>query len=58
MFDQFKTIATEGALVIASLGGFCTVLGHFLLLFPKAKPVSGRLLGAGLDLAKVAKGAQ
>lgn len=57
MLDQIKNIIVEGSVVVASLGGLCTVLGHFLLLFPKAKPISDRLLGAGLDLQKVAKGA-
>lgn len=57
MLAQIPNIITEGAVVAASLGALCTALGHFLLLFPVAKPWSDRLLGAGLDLRKVVKGA-
>jgi hypothetical protein len=46
-----------GLEVIGSLGILCTAFGHALLLFPRTKPLSDRLLGAGADIAKIVKGA-
>lgn len=47
-----------GLEILGAVSALCTVLGHALLLFPKAKPVSDRLLAVAVDLQQLVKGAQ